>query len=94
VSDEYESAIQRIADSGVTVVRAVTPESFREMVKRHDLTFDYSDDGEVWRSGNAALAAIREAAKSLERAAAVQIWNSVVDEKILSGHREHFYWKP
>ena len=24
---------------------------FEEMVNRHDLTYDYSDDGYVWRAG-------------------------------------------
>ena len=74
--------------------RPITPEAFREMCKRHDLTFDYSDDSAVWRAGRDSLARIREAAKQLDRATAVRIWNEVVDEKMTVHNAAEFYWKP
>jgi hypothetical protein len=71
----------------------MTEQSFREMCVRHDLTYDYSDDGSVWRRGRESYAAVREAAKLLPREAAVRIWNEVVDTKLVVRARSEFYWK-
>jgi hypothetical protein len=67
--------------------------AFVEMVSKHDLTFDYSDDFRCWKAGNASLAAIHEAAKSLPRDFVVETWNAAVDKKIVPGRREQWYWK-
>lgn len=64
---------------------------FRQMCERHDLTYQYSDDGESWRRGIASEDEIRKAAKLVPDHAA--IWNSVVDTKIVADHREPFYWR-
>lgn len=71
----------------------VTEEEFRNMCKSHDLTYSYSDDGNVWRRGEEAKAKIVAAAKHLDRETAVRIWNEVVDTKIIAGYRDTFYWK-
>lgn len=71
----------------------ITEDSFREMCRRHDLTFDYSDDGSVWRRGCASWDAVTQAAKLLPRDVAVRIWNEIVDTKLVEDARESFYWK-
>lgn len=72
---------------------SITEDEFRSMCQRHDLTFDYSDDGQVWRRGCASRDAIKLAAKDLEPGAAARIWNEVVDTKLLPDYRQQFYWK-
>lgn len=69
-----------------------TEQEFEAACKRHDLTYNYSDDGAVWRAGEAQYKAIKNMAEELPREVAVRIWNKVVDEKILSDHRNGFYW--
>lgn len=66
---------------------------FKALVRKHDLTYNYSDDISAWRRGQESYDAILKAAKLLPRSEAVRIWNKVVDEKILDGHRQQFYWK-
>lgn len=71
----------------------MTEDEFRTMCERHDLTFEYSDDGRVWRAGQASLNEVKEAAKELPREVAVRIWNEVVDSKLAEGYRSNWYWK-
>lgn len=70
----------------------MTPEQFREMCKAHDLTYSYSDDGGVWRRGQAQRDAITLARKQLGDAIAVPIWNQVVDEKMNPPYNLDFHW--
>jgi hypothetical protein len=71
----------------------MTEEQFREMCVKHDLTYDYSDDGSVWRRGAASYQKVRAAAQELGMDKAKQIWNEVVDSKLRPEGREQFYWK-
>ncbi len=71
----------------------VTEEEFRKLCQQHDLTYEYSDDGSVWRRGNETLAKVQAAAKQLDREVAVRIWNEVVDTKLIPEGRAAFYWK-
>lgn len=71
----------------------MTLDEFHQLVRRHDLTHMYSDDGSVYRRGSAELEAIREAAKQFPREDAVRVWNAEVDRKMTEGFREEFYWK-
>lgn len=72
----------------------MTLDQFRAACVAHDLTYSYSDDGGVWRRGEAARRAIEEAAKQFPRAEVVRIWNETVDKKISQeGDRKSFYWK-
>lgn len=66
---------------------------FEDMVRKHDLTYNYSDDGAVWRRGQDSYDAIRKAATRLPQSEVARIWNKIVDEKILDSHRQQFYWK-
>lgn len=71
----------------------MTLDEFEVMVKRHDLTYDYSDDGSVWRSGLAQEQAIIKAAKEFPIEDVERIWNAMVDSKLIEGARENFYWR-
>jgi hypothetical protein len=71
----------------------MTEDEFRQLCKSHDLTYEYSDDGNVWRHGNETLAKVKAAAKQFDRRVAVRIWNEVVDSKLVPEARSQFYWK-
>lgn len=70
-----------------------TLEDFERACVHHDLTYEYSDDGETWRRGGAQLYRIQEAAKKLPREDVERIWNAVVDTKLVPDARANFYWK-
>jgi hypothetical protein len=66
---------------------------FRGLCERHDLTYAFSDDHRLWRAGVVTHDEVKAAAAMLPRDVAVRVWNEVVDQKILPGSREMFYWK-
>ncbi len=68
-------------------------DEFEKLVNGHDLTYDYSDDGSVWRNGQAQYARIKEAAKQFPIEDVKRIWNAKVDRTLIEGHRETFYWR-
>ncbi len=68
-------------------------EKFKQLVRDHDLTYDYSDDGAVWRAGVAQRDEIRALAKELPTGEAAAIWNAEVDRKITESSRAMFYWR-
>ena len=67
-------------------------ELFKQLVRSHDLTYDWSDDSTKWQAGDNEYRAIQKLAMELPRQEAVAIWNSVVDEKIRPELVEQFYW--
>jgi len=68
----------------------MTPDAFRELCMRHDLTYVYSDDARAFRAGRDSWLRIQAAAKSVPNAAA--IWNDCVDAKMAIGRESH-YWE-
>jgi hypothetical protein len=70
-----------------------TLKEFEEMVRRHDLTYEWSDDHSCWKSGQFSYNRIRQAAAELPQEDVVRIWNEVVDEKVSEFSRSMFYWK-
>ena len=55
---------------------------FRVLCEMHDTSYDYTDDGSVWRRGHAEHDIIkRYAADHLQKDQALAIWNEVVREK-------------
>lgn len=73
--------------------RLLSEHEFEEMCRRHDLTYVYSDDGDVWRAGEKSLDAIIVAAADLPREDAVRIWNEIVDLKVEPEYCQQFYWR-
>ena len=67
--------------------------AFEEMVNYHDLTYEYSDDGGVWRAGSASLYRIKEAAKTLDPEFVKKTWNAMVDNRVNANAASQFYWK-
>ena len=66
---------------------------FLGMCMNHDLTHSMSDDHSYWLTGTAQLRRIRAAATELGMERATEIWNAVVDKKMMESAREMFYWK-
>ena len=67
-------------------------ETFVTMVKSHDLTYMYSDDGYVRGKGHDSLMQIRAAAKLLPEEFVKETWNAKVDRVLGEGFRKEFYW--
>lgn len=70
-----------------------TIEDFQRAVDNHDLTYDYSDDGSVWRNGQAQYSRITRAAEKFPREDVERIWNAKVDRSLVESARAPFYWK-
>jgi hypothetical protein len=66
---------------------------FERLVDEHDLTYQYSDDGHVFRRGSASEAKIRAAAEQFDPAEVKRVWDAMVDRTLAEGYRETFYWK-
>ena len=69
----------------------MTLEEFAKMGAQHDLTYNYTDDGRVWRLGQESYDRVVAAAKQFPRADVVRIWNQEVDRKLVDG--TGVYWK-
>lgn len=67
-------------------------EEFVALVRRHDLTFMYSDDARVRQTGWDALNRIRDEAKAFDKDWVAKVWNANVDRVMLEGYRKEFYW--
>jgi hypothetical protein len=72
--------------------RAQRCHEFKKLCEAHDMTYEFSDDGRVWRRGAEEWSAIKAAAQGIPRADACRIWNATVDKRIAPGHRSPFYW--
>ena len=64
---------------------------YERLCNAHDLTFDSSDDLEVWRRGQKQLSAIMVLEALIPEADAVRIWNAAVDKKIRAELRHEYY---
>ena len=67
-------------------------EEFKKLVKTHDLTYYFSDDGKAYSSGFRSYTAILNKAREIGNPA-VEIWNEHVDEKMRPPYREMFRWE-
>lgn len=68
-------------------------DQFRDLVRRHDVTYNYSDCGAVWRAGQAERDEIMALAAELPRADVVAIWNENIDRAIAEPYRKDWYWR-
>lgn len=75
------------------VKEILTLEDFRQACQEHDITYRYADDGKAYRAGFASEKRILEAAEKFSRADVTQIWNDMVDSKIIKKYAHPFYWK-
>jgi hypothetical protein len=66
---------------------------FTEAVDRHDVSYEYSDDGGVWRRGSEQRAAIRAMAGELPNDKVAQIWNARMDRYFIPSEAPRWYWR-
>jgi hypothetical protein len=52
--------------------------SYINLLKAHDWSFEYSDDGSVWRAGRLALTTLRIAQKQFDPSG--EVWNTYAPE--------------
>jgi len=71
----------------------MTLDEFEKLVNSHDLTYDYSDDGSVWRNGQAQYAKIMEASKLFPVEDVRRIWNAKCDKTLIADEAPRWYWK-
>lgn len=67
--------------------------AFAKAVVRHDITFEYSDDGRVWKKGRAELDHIKELAKAISPERAASIWNMHMDNTFDAEEAPRWYWR-
>ena len=70
----------------------ITQKQFKEMCRKHDLTYSRSDDFRYYQKGFKSYQAIVEAANELGHDVAAEIWNEVVDETMSEESRKDWYW--
>jgi len=66
---------------------------FATLVQHHDLTWDFSDDAQARRRGQAELKTIREMARDLPKEDVTRIWNTMVDRSLIPEGRQGYYWR-
>lgn len=71
----------------------MTVEEFSDLVKSHDMAYEFSDDAKTWRKGFSESRLISEARETLGDDICVPIWNKAVDECFSPESRSRFYWK-
>jgi hypothetical protein len=67
--------------------------AFEALVRSHDVSYNYSDDGCVWRRGQAQRDKILEMAKELPAEEVERIWNARMDEFFIEEEAPRWYWK-
>jgi len=72
---------------------AWTWEEWKRRVDHHDLSYNYSDDGGVWRAGEREYKLIQNNATRFPRKDVVEYWNQVCDRKFIEPYNKQFYWK-
>ena len=69
-------------------------ELFRKLVRQHDITYDYSDDGSVWRAGSAQRTRINQLRETIPDNIACEIWNARMDEYFIPQEAPRWHWTP
>lgn len=67
---------------------------FTQLVRVHDITFQYSDDHSAWRKGQQERDVITHYANVIGKDVATKIWNDNIDASFSDEDaRKQFYWK-
>lgn len=66
---------------------------FEAMVNGHDLTYQYSDDGSVWRRGQNEYDKIVAATLLLPIEDVKRIWNAKCDRTLVASEAPRWHWK-
>lgn len=67
-------------------------EKFRELVEKHDLTYNYSDDHRAYSNGERQYKEIMELSKEIPIEEAKAIWNANVEKKMRKEVWSEFKW--
>lgn len=70
----------------------MTTEEFTEMVRQHDICYDYADDHRAWKKGFNERVTIDKARKELGDEICVPIWNARVS-RMHEDAQEIYLWK-
>jgi len=68
-------------------------EEFTNLVNKHDLTYEYSDDHSVWQRGQASYDRIKAESKHFPPEDVKRVWNAMVDKQFRPDSRANFYWR-
>lgn len=62
-----------------------------QLIRRHDLTYEYSDSHSVYKKGLESLERINRYAQGFDKEVVNEIWNTYVDQKLNKNVRDGFY---
>lgn len=65
---------------------------FLDLIDRHDLTYEYSDDARKYRQGAASMSLIRQAALTFSTGRVQKVWDEMCDRKS-PANGSMFYWR-
>lgn len=65
---------------------------FEHAVRYHDVSYDYSDDGGVWRRGSAVHTDINSMRNALPDDFAVTVWNARMDQYFVPEEAPRWHW--
>lgn len=68
-----------------------TLEEFKQLIRQHDITYDFSDDDRTYQRGRRQKQKILELAKQIPEAK--DLWNAEIDRRLSSNVRQPYYWK-
>lgn len=68
-------------------------EQFKLAVQNHDVTYEYSDDGSVYRRGSQQKAEIFQMAQFLPIDFVKEVWNARMDKCLIPSEAPRWYWK-
>ena len=66
-------------------------QKFIELIRQHDITYDYSDDNKRYQKGRVQFKQIRDLAKDIPDAN--EIWNQEITNRLSRDIREYYYWR-
>lgn len=76
----------------MTTTTEVTEATFEAACRSHDLTGCMSDDHRVWQQWRDSSAELKRMAEAIGIERGIEIFNRVVDTKIVERSRSMFYW--
>jgi len=65
-------------------------QKFRELIAKHDITYDYSDDNKRYQRGRIQFKEIRELAAEIPESK--EIWNDSVRERLSRNMWQFYLW--
>jgi len=67
---------------------------FQHAVRYHDVSYEYSDDGGVYRAGSKVKTHINQMRSTLPDDFAISVWNARMDQYFVPGEAQNWHWTP